>query len=169
MLRLLAMGNSLNAVIQTLGKEFNCKEWVIYKDHKRMRTWVHSIEQDEALCGILREKLDLLSREAMNLMLDWDNKRNLSVAEKFVKIGALNSALKVTVEQIKFAQELGLVERRPVEINQNLSVNTPFEADPVLRQALLNSIEKQRAEKETLDKQKAEKDASAKPKDSAGA
>ena len=98
MLRLLAMGNGLNAVIQTLSKEFNCEEWVIYKDHKRMRTWVHSIKQDEALCGILREKLDLLSREAMNLMLDWDDKRKLTIAENFVKIGALNSALKITVE-----------------------------------------------------------------------
>ena len=121
-----------------------------------MRTWLHTIKEDEQLCGILRERLDLLSREALDLMLDWENGKDLTVAEKFVKIGALNSALKVTVEQIKLAQELGLIEYKPVEINQNLSMTTPFEADPVLRQALLKSIADQRAEKEALDKQQEE-------------
>ena len=48
MLRLLAVGNSLSAIVQTLSAEFHVSEWVIYKDHKRMKTWVHTFEQDES-------------------------------------------------------------------------------------------------------------------------
>ena len=48
-----------------------------------------------------------------------------NVKDKFVKIGAINSALKVTDREISLAQELGLVERKPLEVestNRNLTV-----------------------------------------------
>ena len=53
------------------------------------------------------------------------NQKPLTVKDKFVKIGAINSALKVTDREISLAQELGLIERKPLEVestNRNLTV-----------------------------------------------
>ncbi len=122
MVRLIAVGNSLSAVVQTLASEFKCSERAIYKDYEQMDTWAHSIEQDKQLTTILRARLDYLNREAMGLLSDGEKKPQ-TVKDKFVKIGALNTALKITVEQIKLGQELGLVERKPevvVNVNHNL-------------------------------------------------
>jgi predicted nucleic acid-binding protein len=149
MARLLAMNTSLNVVVETLSKEFNVTTKAIYKDHVNMDVWSHAIEQDKQLTAILRARLGLLSREALTLAME--NKGQLTVKDKFVKIGAINTALKVTDREIQYAQELGLIERKPLEINEKLSVVTPFEADPMLREALLDSIVKQKAEKAERD------------------
>lgn len=121
MVRLIAVGNSLSAVVQTLASEFKCSERAIYKDYEQMATWAHAIEQDKQLTTILRARLDYLNREAMGLLSDGGDGRQLSVKEKFVKIGALNTALKITIEQIKLGQELGLIERKPevIEVKEN--------------------------------------------------
>jgi hypothetical protein len=148
MLRLLAVGNSLSAIVQTLSAEFHVSEWVIYKDHKRMKTWVHAFEQDEALASILRARLDFLNREAMGLLTESDDKKPLSAKDKFVKIGALNTALKITVEQIKVGQELGLIEKKPEVIQSAVSLSMPFEASPEIKTAYAKFAEEQRAEKD---------------------
>lgn len=145
MLRMLAMGNSLNVVVETLSKDFECSVDRIYYDHANMRDWVQAIEQNKQLTTILKARLELLNREAMALMMQATGE---AAKDKFVKIGAINTALKITVEEFRIAQELGLVERKPLEVNQHLSVVTPFEADPMLRAALLSSAAKQRTEKE---------------------
>jgi hypothetical protein len=70
----------------------------------------------------LRARLGLLSREALALAME---NKGQNVKDKFVKIGAINSALKVTDREIQYAQELGLIERKPLEvesINRNLVV-----------------------------------------------
>lgn len=157
MLRLLAVGNSLSVIVQTLSAEFHVSEWVIYKDHKRMKTWVHAFEQDGVLSSILRARLDFLNREAMGLLTDNDDKKPLSVKDKFVKIGALNTALKITVEQIKVGQELGLIERKPEVIQSAVSLAMPFEALPEIKDAYAKFAEAQRAEKDATTK--AESDA----------
>jgi NADPH-dependent glutamate synthase beta subunit-like oxidoreductase len=157
MLRLLSVGNSLNAVVQTLSAEFHVSEWVIYKDHKRMKTWVHNFEQDEALSSILRARLDYLNREAMGLLTEGDSNKPLTAKDRFVKIGALNTALRITVEQIRLAQELGLVERKPEVIQSAISLNMPFEASPEIKAAYAKFAEAQRAEKDAATK--AESDA----------
>lgn len=113
MVRLIAVGNSLSAVVQTLASEFKCSQKAIYKDYEKMDTWAHSIEQDKQLTTVLRARLDYLNREALGLLSDCGDGRQLSVKEKFVKIGALNTALKITIEQIKLGQELGFIERKP--------------------------------------------------------
>jgi NADPH-dependent glutamate synthase beta subunit-like oxidoreductase len=145
---LLAVGNSLSAIVQTLSAEFHVSEWVIYKDHKRMKTWVHAFEQDEALASILRARLDFLNREAMGLLTESDDKKPLSAKDKFVKIGALNTALKITVEQIKVGQELGLIEKKPEVIQSAVSLSMPFEASPEIKTAYAKFAEEQRAEKD---------------------
>jgi hypothetical protein len=152
MLRLLAVGNSLSAIVQTLSAEFHVSEWVIYKDHKRMKTWVHTFEQDEVLASILRARLDFLNREAMGLLTEGDDKKPLSVKDKFVKIGALNTALKITVEQIKVGQELGLIDRKPEVIQSAVSLAMPFEASPEIKAAYAKFAEAQRAEKDAATK-----------------
>jgi transcriptional antiterminator len=112
MVRLIAMGNSLSAVVQALASEFGCSERTIYHDYEVMDTWAHAIEQDKQLTTILRARLDYFNREAMDLLTDWEKKPQ-TVKEKFVKIGALNTALKITIAQIKLGQNLGLIERKP--------------------------------------------------------
>ena len=122
MSRMLAMNNSLHVVVETLSKEFDVTPQAIYHDHANMHVWSHEIEQDKQLTAILRARLGLLSREALSLAMDTSGK---NVKDKFVKIGAINSALKVTDREISLAQELGLVERKPLEVestNRNLTV-----------------------------------------------
>ncbi len=123
MSRMLAMNNSLHVVVETLSKEFNVTPQAIYHDHANMHVWSHEIEQDKQLTAILRARLGLLSREALSLAME--TTKNPNVRDKFVKIGAINSALKVTDREISLAQELGLVERKPLEVestNRNLTV-----------------------------------------------
>ena len=151
MVRLIAVGNSLSAVVHTLASEFECSERAIYKDYEKMPTWAHAIEQDKQLTTILRARLDFLNREAMSLLTEGDNKP-LSVKDKFVKIGALNTSLKITVEQIKLAQELGLVERKPEVIQSAVSFAMPFEASPEIKAAYTKLAEGQRAEKDAATK-----------------
>ena len=127
MARLLAMNTSLHVVVETLSKEFDVSPAAIYKDHANMHVWSHVIEQDKQLTAIFRARLGLLSREALGLAMEGkeNNQKPLTVKDKFVKIGAINSALKVTDREISLAQELGLIERKPLEVestNRNLTV-----------------------------------------------
>ena len=127
MARMLAMNISLHVVVETLSKEFGVSPRAIYKDHECMHVWSHAIEQDKQLTGIFRARLRLLSNEALVLAMEGkeSNQKPLTVKDKFVKIGAINSALKVTDREISLAQELGLIERKPLEVestNRNLTV-----------------------------------------------
>jgi hypothetical protein len=152
MVRLIAMGNSLSAVVQALSSEFKCSARAIYKDYKQMNSWAHAIEQDKQLTTILRARLDFLNREAMGLLTEGGDSKSLGVKDKFVKIGALNTALKITVEQIKLAQELGLVERKPEVIQSAVSLSMPFEASPEIKSAYTKFAQAQRAEKDATAK-----------------
>ncbi len=127
MARLLAMNISLHIVVETLSKEFDVSPRAIYLDHENMHVWSHAIEQDKQLTAIFRARLGLLSREALAMAMEGkeSNQKPLTVKDKFVKIGAINSALKVTDREISLAQELGLIERKPLEVestNRNLTV-----------------------------------------------
>lgn len=117
-----------------------------------MNSWAHAIEQDKQLTTILRARLDFLNREAMGLLTEGGDSKSLGVKDKFVKIGALNTALKITVEQIRLAQELGLVERKPEVIQSAVSLSMPFEASPEIRSAYTKFAEAQRAEKDAAGK-----------------
>lgn len=160
MVRLLASGNSLHVVVETLSREFNCAAKVLYTDYERMGSWAPVVEQDKQLAAIIRGRLDLLCREAMDLMMAGGENSQLSVKEKLAKVGAINAVLKITMEQARLAQELGIIECKPLEVQETVvsGAATPFEADPILRQAIINSIEQQRAEKqaaqEALEKKK---------------
>jgi hypothetical protein len=110
MLTLLGLGNSLQAVVSALAKEFNRKEVTIYADYERISTWAPVVEQDEVLTALIKARLDYLNREALEMMQNIENKGS-TVKEKLIKLGAINSVLKITVEQIKLGQELGLIER----------------------------------------------------------
>jgi hypothetical protein len=171
MLRLLAVGNGLKVVVDTISKEFGVPKSTVYTDHSRMADWVPVLHQNKQLVSLVRERLDLLNRELLGLMLEIEATgiKKASVKERFLKVNAAIAALKVVQEQIRLGQNLGLIERKPeVVISQNLSLNTPCEADPVLRQALEFEVEKQKAEKAAYEKAKAEKDAAAKSADAAG-
>jgi hypothetical protein len=152
MVRLIAVGNSLSAVVQTLASEFKCSERAIYKDYEQMNTWAHAIEQDKQLTTILRARLDYLNREAMGMLTESGDGKALSTKDKFVKIGALNTALKITVEQIKVGQELGLIEKKPEVIQSAVSLAMPFEASPEIKSAYAKFAETQRAEKDATTK-----------------
>jgi hypothetical protein len=147
MLTLLGLGNSLQAVVSVLAKEFNCKEVTLYADYERISTWAPAVEQDEALTAMVKARLDYLNREAVDIMQNIDSKAS-TVKEKFIKLGAINAVLKITVEQIKLGQELGLIERKPEVIQSAVSLSMPFEAAPEIKAAYAKLAEEQRAEKE---------------------
>jgi hypothetical protein len=148
MLTLLGLGNSLQAVVLALAKEFNCKEVTLYADYERISTWAPVVEQDAALTAMVKARLDYLNREAMDIMQNIENGKGSTVKEKFIKLGAINSVLKITVEQIKLGQELGLIERKPEVFQSAVSVSMPFMASPEIKAAYDREAEKQRAEKE---------------------
>jgi len=151
MLTLLGLGNSLQAVVSALAKEFNCKEVTLYADYERISTWAPVVEQDEALTAMVKARLDYLNREAMDIMQNIENKGS-TVKEKFIKLGAINSVLKITVEQIKLGQALGLIERKPEVIQSAVSISMPFMASPEIKAAYDKLAEEQRIEKEALKK-----------------
>jgi hypothetical protein len=147
LIKMLALENKLPYVVDVLSKEYGCSKRMIYKDSETMVKWARSIEQNEQAATIIRGQLDLLNREALDLMLSWPDKDKLSIKEKFVKIGAINCSLKIVDRKIKLHQDLGHIKQAPITV-QNLAITTPFEADPVLRQAILASMEKQKAERD---------------------
>jgi hypothetical protein len=154
MLTLLGLGNSLQAVVSLLAKEFNCKEVTLYADYERISTWAPVVEQDDALTAMVKARLEYLNREAVDIMQNIENGKASTVKEKFIKLGAINAVLKITVEQIKLGQELGLIERKPEVIQSAVSISMPFEAAPEIKAAYAKLAEEQRAEKEAAGKGK---------------
>jgi|GEM_PF-2003255 len=159
MLRLLAIGNSLKVVVDTICKEFGVSKQTVYSDYYRMADWVHVLQQDKALSSLVRERLDLLNRELLGLMLEIESvgEKKASIKERFLKVNAAIAALKVVQEQIKLGQNLGLIERKPEVIQSAVSLAMPFEASPEIRDAYAKFAEAQRAEKDAATK--AESDA----------
>jgi len=157
MVNLIAMGNGLDAIVDALSQEFKVSKVAIYADYERMETWVHDLQADEQLCAKLKQRLEFLNRTAIDMLLDLNSsrdgkKRQLAVNEQFVKIGIINAILKVTVEQIKLGQELGLVERKPEVIQSTVSLSMPFEASPEIKAAYTKLAEAQKAEKDATTK-----------------
>jgi predicted DNA-binding protein YlxM (UPF0122 family) len=141
MVNLIAMGNGLDAIVDALSDEFNVSKVAIYADYERMEMWVHDLQADEQLCAKLKQRLEFLNRTAIDMLLDLNSskdgkKRQLTVNEQFVKIGTINAILKVTVEQIKLGQELGLIERKPEVIQSAVSLSLPFESSPEIQSCI---------------------------------
>ncbi len=151
MLTLLGLGNSLQSVVVALAQEFNCKEFTLYADYERIATWAPVVEQDKALTAMIKARLDYLNREAFEIMQSIENKGS-TVKEKFIKLGAINAVLKITVEQIKLGQELGLLERKPEVFQSAVSLSMPFMASPEIKASYDKLAEMQRAEKEAAGK-----------------
>jgi hypothetical protein len=127
MLRMLASGYPFSLVVETLSKEYKCSQAAISRDYDRLNVWAHAAGQDMESTSILGDVLDETS----------------------------SAALRAIVEQIGLVQELGLLEGKGFMINEKVPVVTPFEADPTLREALVESIAKQKAEKVERDAAKA--------------
>ncbi len=153
MLYLFAYGNKVNQIIEEISRKFGCSEEAAYKDFKHMNRWAKKYVNADQRQAIFSTRMDVLHRETIDMIVD-------DKVKDSVKISAINSATKITVEQAKLLIEFGLVGGKSIEVTEKFSVKTPFEADPVLRQALMESIEKQRAEKqakmEALEKKKLE-------------
>jgi hypothetical protein len=115
MLRMLAMGYSPSVVVETLCKENNCTPQTIYRDYANMHLWAHVVDQDKVLTSILRARLDHINSEVLALKME-NTGTQLSTKDRFVKLDAVKSALNGMVEQIRLVQELGLVERKPLEV-----------------------------------------------------
>lgn len=158
MLTLLALGNSLKAIVDALSEEFHCSKQTIYRDYERMSTWIHAIQQDEKLSAMVYSRLEYLNREAIDLMQGIENK-SATARDKFIKIGAMNTCLKITAEQIKLGQELGIIERKPVEVITNALSSMPFVINPDVKRALDESAAEQREQKRLMDEKRL-KDAS---------
>ena len=159
MLRLLAIGNSLKVVVETISKEYNVPKKTVYSDYYNMQKWAHILQQDKQLCSLVRERLDLLNRELLGMMLEIESigEKKASVKERFLKVNAAVAVLKVVQEQIKLGQNLGLIERKPEVIQSAVSLAMPFEASPEIKAAYAKFAEAQRSDKDATTK--AESDA----------
>ena len=155
MVRLFAIGNGLKVVVETISKEFDIPKKTVYSDHSRMNEWVHDLQQDKQLSSLVRERLDLLNRELLGLMLEIDSvgEKKASVKERFLKVNAAIAALKVVQEQIKLGQNLGLIERKPEEVITYGSIGMPFACDPEIKKALVAETERQ-AEQRKLENER---------------
>jgi hypothetical protein len=156
MLTLLGLGNSLQSVVSAISKEFNCKEAALYADYERISTWAPVIEQDENLTALVKARMDYLNREAIDMMQCIENRAS-TVNEKLLKLGAINSVLKITIEQIKLGQTLGLIERKPEILQPPLVLSMPFMMNPDIKAAWDKSNAEQKAQKEAADKARAAK------------
>lgn len=161
MLRLLAVGNSLKVVVETISSEFNVPKKTVYSDHSRMNEWVHDLQQDKQLSSLVRERLDLLNRELLSLMLEIDatGEKKASIKERFLKVNAAIAALKVVQEQIKLGQNLGLIERKPEEVITYGSIGMPFACDPEIKKALVAESERQAQQRKLENERRAAEDA----------
>lgn len=154
MLRLLAVGTSPKVVVEILNKEFDVPKKTIYADYYKINDWAHIMQQDDQLSSILREHLDLLSRELLGVMLEsgpFGDKKSC-VKERVLKVNAANAALKVVQEQIKLGQNLGLIERKPEEALIYGAVGMPFACDPEIKKALIAETKRQAQQRELEDK-----------------
>ena len=154
MLRLLAIGNSLKVVVETISKEYNVPKKTVYSDYYNMQKWAHILQQDKQLCSLVRERLDLLNRELLGMMLEIESvgEKKASVKERFLKVNAAVAVLKVVQEQIKLGQNLGLIEKKPEVIQSAVSLSMPFEASPEIKAAYTKFAEAQRADKDATTK-----------------
>jgi hypothetical protein len=115
MLRMLAMGYSSSVVVETLCKENNCTPQTISHDYVNMNIWAHVVDQDKLLTSILRARLDHINSEVLALKME-NAGAQLNSKDGFVKLDALTLALKGMLEQLRLVQDLGLVERKPLEV-----------------------------------------------------
>ncbi len=150
-LQLLAIYNSIKTAVTIVAQEFHCSEWAVYKDISRMEKWVGSLRQDRAIAEKLQSRMEFYSGEANMLVLNDKPGDQLSVRDKFVKIAALNVALRITVEQKKFAQELGWIQCKPIEFKIS-NDHMPFEAVPEVAAVYQKMFEQQKAEKDAAAK-----------------
>lgn len=161
MLRLLAIGNGLKVVVETISKEFDIPKKTVYSDYYNMADWAHVLQQDKQLSSLVRERLDLLNRELLSLMLEIDatGDKKASVKERFLKVNAAIAALKVIQEQIKLGQNLGLIERKPEEVITYGSIGMPFACDPEIKKALVAETERQAQQRQLENERRAAEDA----------
>ena len=84
----------------------------------------------------------MLNRDALDTINDEGEK------DPCVRIGAINSSLKITKEQLKDAKNPGRHDSKPAEVTQTFPTAMPFEALPEIREAYRRSAEAQKAEKD---------------------
>jgi hypothetical protein len=153
MLILLCLNNSLTTIADQLSKDFSCSRKAIFTDYERRKTWIPDVEAKEEYATLLQVRLDFLNREALSILTSIQE--NADVKNKLLKIGAINTALRVTDEQFKLAVERGWIERQSIEAIQD-KPSMPFAGDPEIRRVLLERAEEQRKQKQLRDQKRAE-------------
>ncbi len=105
---------------------------------------------------MVKARLDYLNREAVDVMQSIENRAS-TVNEKLIKLGAINSVLKITIEQIKLGRELGLIGGK-TEVFQCAPMTMPFMMNPDIKAAWDKLAAEQRAAKEAAEKARSAKD-----------
>jgi len=141
MLRLSLTGVPLRLVIDSLSKEYDVKEKLLYNDWERRNIWIPQVVQlnDPTLLHKLLEGAKAVLPKAWLLLEDSEN--------EFVKLGALKLIKDTNLEVLEILQSIGAIEKKPSELNV-LSVGLGFEADPELKKILLEEAERQRKERD---------------------
>ncbi len=155
-LHLLSICDSKTAAVQIVAREFNCPESTIWSEIRNMKNWSGALKYEEALAERIAARMEFLNTEANMLILDDKPKAQLTPQDKFAKIGALNTSLRITVEEKRFGQELGWIERKPEQFDIKQSIELPFWSLPEITQSFAKELNAQKAERDARTKAAAE-------------
>ena len=152
MLTLLGLNNSISSVVDQLSRDFGVSKVAIYADYERRKDWIPVVEAMDDYATFMQARLDFLDREAITMITAIEN--SADAKNKLVKIGAINTALRVTHEQITLAQERGYIEKRPIAILE-CPESLPYERDSDIKKILLEEMERQKQQRRLEDERRA--------------
>ncbi|MDD4979577.1 MAG: hypothetical protein PHI29_13205 [Gallionella sp.] len=152
MVTLLSLNNSLSAIAEQLSADFKCSKKAIYADYERRKEWIPEVEAMDFYATKMQARLDFLDREAVSMITSIANSD--PVKNRFLKLGAINAAAKITHEQIALAQEQGYIEKRPIAIVE-CPTGLPFERDSDIKKILLAEMERQKEQRRLEDERRA--------------
>ena len=110
MITLVALGNSLSSVAASLSQEFGCSEEAIYHDYETLHIWGRKYLLDAKALPLILAKLDFLTRKLADIIMEEGRKGSA------LKIGAINSLLKVISQQVELTKAQGVFSDKPASL-----------------------------------------------------
>jgi hypothetical protein len=144
LLFLLTLDNSVSAAIMAVSKEFGYDPEVIQRDYRNMDHWIDKVQHTQEKTHLLYTKLDFLSRQSTDVLLDCTKPKE--------KMEAIKSSLKITEAQIKLYEKRGYLKTKTHEVNQAPDLPLAFDSNPEIMAAYQKFASIQKADKETENK-----------------
>ena len=149
LLKLESEGLCQAEIVKQLKNEMHCSERTVYNDFETRASWqptLQSLAKPDHLLLKIMNRYDHVYRLAAELFKASSN--------PLVKLGSLNTMLKATssmrdtvgVSNLWFAMNARLSEDKRLEVDEKVSLTTPFETNPELKEAWLESAAEQKIE-----------------------